>query len=187
MHYEINIIRSRRKSIGLEIKEAGILTVRAPYRATKQEIRNVIIKHEDWIEQHMEKRIHQEEYVKALEPFSAEDIQDMARMALEIIPPKVEYYAKRIGVDYGRITIRNQKTRWGSCSSKGNLNFNCLLMQAPEEVLNYVIVHELCHRKEMNHSKNFWQLVEQEMPDYKVHRQWLKDHGGELIQRMLAD
>ena len=87
-----------------------------------------------------------------------------------------------MGVDYGQITIRSQKTRWGSCSSKGNLNFNCLLLLAPPEVLDYVVVHELCHRKEMNHSPRFWAEVARVMPDYKVRRKWLKDNGNGLMQ-----
>ena len=76
-----------------------------------------------------------------------------------------------------------QKSRWGSCSAKGNLNFNCLLMRAPEEILDYVIVHELCHRKEMNHSDRFWAEVEKVMPSYKERRKWLKDHGNELMKK----
>ncbi|HAN50208.1 MAG TPA: metal-dependent hydrolase, partial [Lachnospiraceae bacterium] len=91
---------------------------------------------------------------------------------------------KSMGVDYGRITIRHQKTRWGSCSGKGNLNFNCLLMLTPPEVQEYVIVHELCHRKEMNHSYRFWAEVEDVLPDYRVQEQWLKTNGGALIGAM---
>ena len=98
-----------------------------------------------------------------------------------MIPQRVAYYAGIVGVTYGRITIRSQKTRWGSCSSGGNLNFNCRLMKAPTSVLDYVIVHELCHRLEMNHSSRFWALVEQVMPDYRVHRKWLREHGSSLF------
>ena len=94
--------------------------------------------------------------------------------ALQVLPEKVEHYARIIGVTYGRITIRNQKTRWGSCSSKGNLNFNCQLMRLPEELQDYVVVHELCHRKEMNHSSDFWKEVEYIMPDYQERRARLK-------------
>ena len=86
-----------------------------------------------------------------------------------------------MGVTYGKITIRHQKTRWGSCSGTGNLNFNCLLMLVPEQVLDYVVVHELCHRKEMNHSPRFWKEVEAIFPEYREARKWLKDHGGSLI------
>ncbi len=97
------------------------------------------------------------------------------------ILPKVRQYAELIGVSYGCITIRNQKTRWGSCSSKGNLNFNCLLIQVPESVMDYVIVHELCHRLEMNHSAAFWAQVEKILPDYKERRKWMKENGGRVI------
>ncbi len=105
---------------------------------------------------------------------------------MQIIPDKVRFYAEKIGVDYGRVTIRNQKTRWGSCSAKGNLNFNCLLMLAPEDVLDYVVIHELCHRKEMNHSPRFWSEVAKIMPDYKNSKIWLKENGNDIIRRMLG-
>ena len=104
--------------------------------------------------------------------------------ALEDIPKRVQHYAPLVGVTCGRITIRNQRSRWGSCSSKGNLNFNCLLMLCPEEVRDYVVIHELCHRIEMNHSPKFWAEVERVCPDYRAHRKWLKDHGTELIGRL---
>ena len=78
-------------------------------------------------------------------------------------------------MDYGRITIREQKTRWGSCSSKGNLNFNWKLVLLAPELLDYVVVHELAHRREMNHSKNFWKIVEAELPDYRERRARLKE------------
>ncbi len=112
------------------------------------------------------------------------EIHKLADLALKVISVKVKHYAGLMNVQYGRITIRNQKTRWGSCSSKGNLNFNCLLMLAPDEVVDYVVIHELCHLIEMNHSKAFWKQVEQVMPDYKKHRKWLKDHGNEIMERM---
>ena len=89
-----------------------------------------------------------------------------------------------MGVSYGRITIRSQHTRWGSCSAKGNLNFNCLLMLTPPEILDYVVVHELCHRKEMNHSARFWAEVARVIPGYEASKNWLKDNGSALIARM---
>ncbi len=90
--------------------------------------------------------------------------------------------AKKLGVIIGRISIRDQKTRWGSCSSKKNLNFNWRLLMAPPAVLQYVIIHELTHLEQMNHSKKFWSLVAKRCPDYKTHQKWLKEHGTELRQ-----
>ena len=89
-----------------------------------------------------------------------------------------------MGVSFERITIRAQKTRWGSCSNGGNLNFNCLLMLSPPEIRDYVVIHELCHRKHMNHSPGFWREVAKHCPDYARHRKWLKDRGGALIARL---
>ena len=114
-----------------------------------------------------------------------EKVIALAEEALKIIPARVEYFAKVIGGTYGKITIRNQKTRWGSCSSKGNLNFNCLLMLPSPELLDYVVVHELCHRKQMNHSKAFWLEVEKVLPDDKEARKWLKEDGSQMITLFL--
>ena len=118
---------------------------------------------------------------------SKEELAKLTRLAKEILPIKVAYYARIMGVSYERIAIRHQKTRWGSCSSLGNLNFNCLLMLVPEAVQDYMVVHELAHRKEMNHSARFWAEVEKIIPDYKKHRKWLKDNGGELILRLRGE
>lgn len=90
------------------------------------------------------------------------------------------YYRALTGGRYTSITIRDQKTRWGSCSSRGTLSFNYRLIFAPSAVLDYVVVHELCHLTHMNHSKEFWNMVGSVMPDYKVYRRWLRDHGQEL-------
>ena len=98
--------------------------------------------------------------------------------AREIFPQRVEYYARMMGVSYGRITIREQKTRWGSCSGKGNLNFNWKLTLMPPEILDYVVVHELAHRKEMNHSRDFWKIVEQVLPDYQERRKRLHEFSA---------
>ena len=116
--------------------------------------------------------------------FTQEEIKNLAEEASQVIPERVRYYAPIIGVDYGRITIRSQKTRWGSCSSKGNLNFNCLLMLTPLEVIDSVVVHELCHRKYMNHSKDFYAEVERVFPDYQKWNKWLKESGLSLIKRL---
>ncbi len=104
----------------------------------------------------------------------------LSERALRRIRERLQYYVPRVGKAPGRITIREQKTRWGSCSGKGNLNFNWKLIMAPPPVLDYVVIHELCHLWEFNHSPRFWALVEKQMPDYRAWRKWLKDHAEDL-------
>ncbi len=100
--------------------------------------------------------------------------------ARKTITARVAYYHQQTGGQYTSITIRDQKSRWGSCSSRGTLSFNYRLIFAPAKVLDYVVVHELCHLTHMDHSKNFWNMVGQIMPDYKICKTWLRDHGHEL-------
>lgn len=104
----------------------------------------------------------------------------LSKLALERIRGALEVYAPTVGREYGRVTIREQKTRWGSCSSKKNLNFNWKLILAPEEALHYVVIHELCHLIHFNHSEKFWKEVESRMPEYDIWRKWLKANGREL-------
>ena len=104
----------------------------------------------------------------------------LSRRALHAIRERLAYFAPRLGVSPGRVAIRSQKSRWGSCSQKGNLNFNWKLIMAPPEALDYVVVHELCHLIEFNHSPRFWALVEGQLPDYEVWKKWLKTHADDL-------
>lgn len=104
------------------------------------------------------------------------------KKAREIITLKVIHYAKLYSFKFNRIAIRNQKTRLGSCSSKGNLNFNWQIIKFPEEAMNYVIIHELCHLKHHNHSKNYWNEVAKIMPDYKIHHKWIRKNSHSLIK-----
>lgn len=180
----MKIIRSNRKTIAIEIKPDGTILIRAPYFMKDAEIYKFVKEKERWIEAHLQKVQEHQQEEKETPKLTGEEVKRLADLALKEIPEKVRAYAGIMNVSYGRITIRNQKTRWGSCSGKRNLNFNCLLMLAPERVIDYVVVHELCHLIEMNHSKAFWQQVERVMPDYKEQRQWLKDHGNEIISRL---
>lgn len=187
----VKIIRSNRKTLAIQINPDLSVTVRAPMYAPQSDIERILREKEGWIQKHIEKIREQEANKKEIQGESVEseyltneEIKKLADKALQHIPKRVSYYAKQIGVTYGKITIRNQKTRWGSCSSKGNLNFNCLLMLMPPEVIDYVVVHELCHRKQMNHSKAFWKEVEKILPNYKDSVGWLKKEGGGIIRRM---
>ncbi|MEE1113446.1 MAG: M48 family metallopeptidase [Eubacterium sp.] len=183
---EYKIIRSRRRSLALEIDKNAQLIVRAPYHFSSETIRRYVAENRDWIERHLAEMQARKEALAddSSKPLSPSELQRLADQALRQIPPRLAKYAAQMGVTYGRITIRNQRTRWGSCSANGNLNFNCLLMLAPPEVLDYVIVHELAHRKQMNHSALFWNEVETVLPDYRVRRKWLKDNGWALMARM---
>ena len=124
-----------------------------------------------------------EERRKKLPRWSQEDYRSYQIAAGQALQERTAFFAEIMGVDYGRITVRDQRTRWGSCSAKGNLNFNWRLILAPGEVLDYVVVHELAHRREMNHSKRFWSLVEMVLPDYERRRRWLKENGEALMER----
>ena len=178
------VIRSNRKTVALQVKDGNVI-VRAPYLMSDPDIQKFVEKNSDWVMKSLKKEEDRKEKLKDIEPLSMEDIQKLADKALKVIPERVAYYAPKVGVTYGGITIRNQKTRWGSCSSKGNLNFNCLLMLTPPEVIDSVVVHELCHRKEMNHSKRFYDEVLRVYPEYKKWDKWLKDNGGLIMERML--
>ena len=167
-------IRSHRKTIAIQIDRNGQVILRTPYWITKRQAEKFLDEKKEWILKNI-RRVENRKTDETL--ISEEQRREGIERAKRIFPERTAYFALRMDVDYGRITIREQKTRWGSCSSKGNLNFNCLLMLAPAEILDYVVVHELCHRKEMNHSKAFWAEVEKVLPDYRESVKWLKEKG----------
>jgi len=178
MSVSYRIVRTNRKTIAIQITPAGEVIVRCPARMRIGDIERFVESKRSWIESHLEK-------IGPRQPaFTEDELAAMAKQVKKIIPARAAYFAPLVGVSYGRITIRSQHTRWGSCSSKGNLNFNCLLALVPPEVLDYVVVHELCHRKEMNHSARFWAEVERILPDYRKSLLWLKENGTALIGRL---
>ena len=179
------LIRSKRRTIGLEIRPEGVL-VRAPLKASQADIDGFIGEHLDWIEKHLKKAEELKAKTEQQPKLTMEEIRRLADQALVVIPERLRYYAPLIGVTYGRITIRNQRSKWGSCTAKGNLNFNCLLMLAPPEVLDSVVVHELCHRKHMNHSAAFYAEVLRVFPEYRKWDKWLDENGALLMSRMVG-
>ena len=118
--------------------------------------------------------------------FSDEEVADLMMEAKSKLPKLVARYAKSMNIEYEKVLVKCQKTRWGSCSDRGNISLNCLLMRVPSYVRKYVIVHELAHRRIMSHSTEFWNMVAAEMPDYKKAIKWLNKNGNELIERLSA-
>lgn len=176
------IIRSKRKTVGISVKPGGEIIIRAPRLLPRAAILSFAYEKADWILSSYEKQKN-----RAVPPIDAP--KDAATLALEkryrdaakeYIPKRVEYYHEFTGGTYNKITIRDQKSRWGSCSSNGTLSFNYRLMLAPPRVLDYVVVHELCHLTHMNHSADFWNMVASILPDYKEYRKWLKENGHTL-------
>lgn len=194
---DYQLIRSARKTIAIQIIRQGAVIVRAPRSCPQSLIDAFVEEKQAWIER-KKWEIQQREEERNREmsgsygekhpggsltrPGTLAEEQVFRMQAAEIFGRKAAYYAERMGVSYNKITIRDQKTRWGSCSGKGNLNFNWRLVLAPVSVLDYVVVHELAHRKEMNHSSRFWSVVGAIMPDYEIHRSWLRDHGNNLMR-----
>ena len=180
MEIPYTLIRSNRKTIAIHITPEGAVEVRCPRRCSRADVEAFVLSKQDWIVRHLERISRQ----PVLPKLSESEIRFLAEQAAASLPERVRQLAAEMGVSYGRITIRSQKTRWGSCSSKGNLNFNCLLALVPPDVLDYIVVHELCHRKELNHSERFWTEVGKVLPDYKIRKKWLKDNGANLIARL---
>ena len=171
---EYKIIRSSRRTLAIQITRAGEVVVRAPKKMAMARIREFVEIHRDWIEKKQQEAKRKEEEFPQCTPREEAYYREQAARVLR---ERAAYFADQMGVTYARITIRGQKTRWGSCSSRGNLNFNWKLMLCPQEVQDYVVVHELAHLKEMNHSPAFYREVEKVLPDYRRQIQWLRVYG----------
>lgn len=184
---EVEIKKSARRSLAVTVRPDGSVLVRAPYRVSSAGIQEFLRANEIWIDKHVKMALEKKKTEPAIKPLTNEELKALAKEALKVIPQRVAYFAPIVGVTYGKITIRNQRTRWGSCSAKGNLNFNCLLMLTPPEVIDSVVVHELCHRLEMNHSRRFYDNVLRVMPDYKKWDKWIKSNGNGIMRRMTGE
>ena len=180
------IIKSERKTIAIQLRDGKVI-VRAPKRMSEAKIAKFVTDHESWINKKLNIMLEQKKKFSDVQPLSKEELRSLAEEAKAVSPRRVEHYASLLGVTYGKITIRNQRTRWGSCSSNGNLNFNCLLMLTPPSVLDCIVVHELCHRKEMNHSKKFYAEILKVFPDYYEWHTWLKENGEGLMIRSFPE
>lgn len=180
LDYELR--RSKRKTVSVEITRDLRIIVRAPSRMKLADIEAFLESKRGWIETHYNKLLLT--CKQDVQKLTESEIASLKREARALILPKLERYAERMGVSYSRVAVRLQKTRFGSCSGKGNLNFNALVALMPEDIVDYVIVHELAHLKQMNHSAAFWREVESVIPDYRAKREWLKENGANFIQRI---
>ena len=179
MDYEL--IRSGRRTLAVEIGAGGRVIVRAPRLYPQKKIDRFLESRAEWIREHVEKQKLREH--NRPEP-DAEEKRRLTEAAKTVIPPKVEYYSSLMGLKYSGIKITGARTRFGSCSPKNSLCFSWMLMQYPEEAVDYVVVHELAHLIEMNHSPGFWAEVEKVLPDYKARRTALRKLGRPLISRI---
>ena len=178
----VEVVYSRRRTLGLEVRADGRVILRAPKGLSNQAVMDFVKERQAWIVQKwLEtgriRRQKAERPPRDYEQNPALEVQ-YRKEARRRITERAAYFAEKMGVDYGRIAIKAAKTRWGSCSAQGNLNFHWKLILMPPAILDYVVVHELAHRIEMNHSPRFWTQVERILPDYRERRRWIKENGG---------
>lgn len=182
---EINYIikKSYRRSISVKVNSDQTVLVKAPVGTPASTVEEFLLSKKQWIIRQLEKVAMENQKVAELGCFTPEELKQIHKKAKELIPQRVSYYARLGNITYNQIFIRLQKTRWGSCSVDGNLNFNCLLVLMPIEVLDSVVVHELCHCHHMDHSKAFYDEVLSLYPDYKKWNKWLKQNGSVYLIR----
>jgi predicted metal-dependent hydrolase len=171
VEYEIRRHR-RAKRMKLAVYNDGRVVLTLPWLARIKSAERFLEEKSQWVLDKLK-----ELGAKNHRPFSAsgtrKDYLLYKEQAREFVTRRLEHFNQFYGLKYNRVAVRNQKTCWGSCSEKKNLNFNYRIVQLPEEIADYVIVHELCHLKELNHSKQFWDLVAEQIPNYKKLREEL--------------
>ena len=168
MEYEI--IYSKRKTVSISVNKNGVI-IKAPIGTDKKTIEALLKKHSNWIEKHIVLQKKKESLTSGL---TEDDIKDLKKKAKVYLKEKTDYYAEIMGLKYGRITITSAQKRFGSCSSEGNISYSYRLMLYPEAAREYVVVHELAHLKEMNHSSKFYAIIARVLPDYKIRKRLLK-------------
>lgn len=166
---EYRVIRSRRRTMTIEITRDAQVIVRVPFLATNGQIRRFVADHTAWIERGLARRLENP-------PISLTDeqIADLKRQAKAYIPARVAHYSAQMGLVPSGITINAAKTRFGSCGTTNRLNFSCRLMLYPKEAIDYVVVHELAHLRHRNHKREFYALIERYLPDYREREKLLK-------------
>lgn len=166
---DYELIRSRRKTLALELTREGRLLVRAPMRLSREKIDTFVSAHEDWIVRHLEAL----SACPQLPQPQPEEVEAMKAAARAVLPEKVAYWSARMGLQPAGIRITAARKRYGSCSSQKNICFSCYLMRCPEAAIDLVVVHELCHLREMNHGPAFYALLEHYLPDWRERKKLL--------------
>lgn len=167
---EYQVIYSVRKTISIIVDDCKIV-VKAPLKTDTATIEKLLVRHSAWIEKNLAAQKKKRELQQEL---TAEEIKQLKKSARKYLTEKTQYYANIMGLSYGRITITSAKKRFGSCSSSGNISYSYRLMLYPEPAREYVVVHELAHLVEMNHSKRFYEIIAKILPDYKYRKKLLK-------------
>ncbi|MBQ3150948.1 MAG: M48 family metallopeptidase [Clostridia bacterium] len=170
---EYKIIRTERKSIGIQITKELEVIVRAPSIVPEKYLDEIVNEKADWIEKHIEIQKRKNQAQTAYE-VSESDAEELKALAKKVIPPKVEYYSRIMGVKPSSVKITSAHSRFGSCSGKNAICFSYILMRYPEEAIDYVVVHELAHIKHHNHSRSFYNFIGKFMPDYKQREKLLR-------------
>ena len=176
---EYKLIRSDRRTLALQIKEGEVI-VRAPRGISEAKIKDFVTAHTDWIDKQLSRYEAKKSTAQEVDVLTETEIKALVKRARAVFAERAEYYAQRLGVSYSGISVRRQRTRWGSCTAKGALSFNAALLLAPHEVLDSVVAHELCHRKHMNHSAAFYTELEAVFPKWRECRRWLRENGDAL-------
>ncbi len=168
---EYTVIRSKRKTVALQINSDGELIVRAPMRFPERKIKKLIEEHRSWIEKKMKESLERRANHPSL---TDKEIVELKKRARELLPKLTGKYAEKMGVEYGSVKITSAQKRFGSCSGKNNICYSYILMQYPIEAIEYVVVHELAHTVHHDHSRDFYNLIAEYMPDYKQREKLLK-------------
>ncbi|MBE6939315.1 MAG: M48 family metallopeptidase [Ruminococcaceae bacterium] len=168
---DYQVIRSRRRTIALQIQRNGQILVRAPLQATDRDVEHFIQTHRDWIASHLQRRL---EWLQEHPEPSEEQIALWRRQAKEQIPSRVAYWSQIMGLSPTGVKITAARHRFGSCNGRNSLCFSLFLMQYPPEVIDYVVVHELAHIRHFNHGPEFYRTVEQYLPDWQQRKAQLK-------------
>ena len=168
---EYTLIRSRRKTLAIEVTREAQIVVRAPLRCPQRQIDAFVESRQAWIESAVAR---QKERLAQHPPLTEAEMEALRQKAKAHIPPRVTYWAARMGLAPAAVKITSARTRFGSCSSKNTLCFSLYLMQHPDEAIDAVVVHELCHMRHRNHSPAFYAEVERWLPDYRTREKLLK-------------